>query len=211
MSPAALPEGLPDQRSARRCLPSRGSRGSRVPPFPGTMRREDDPCPSRGASLLARFPIPGRLPAVRGVPCGRMPWVQPPGHARACGPPVPPSGHGARRPVVLPRSRVAPGTTCPALSPRWSPAHAPLSPTGLWPAGAGTPSALASLCLRLSCGPRLSLVRGSMTRPASSLAPAPSAHSWAGTWRSLLTCWRGVRQVGLVLSYAPTGYQPPIA
>src|SRR5215831_1904630 len=38
-----------------------------------------------------------------------------------------------------------------------------------------------------------------MTRPASSLTPASYAHCWAGTRSSLLTCWRGVRQVGLVL------------
>src|SRR2546430_2461950 len=37
-----------------------------------------------------------------------------------------------------------------------------------------------------------------MTRPASSLTPASYAHGWAGTRRALLTCWRGVRQVGLV-------------
>src|SRR5262245_7939786 len=38
-----------------------------------------------------------------------------------------------------------------------------------------------------------------MTRPASSLTPASYAHCWAGTRSSLLTCWLGVSQVGLVL------------
>src|SRR5262249_43429910 len=38
-----------------------------------------------------------------------------------------------------------------------------------------------------------------MTRPASSLTPASYAHCWAGTRSALLTCWLGVRQVGLVL------------
>src|SRR5215510_3190772 len=37
-----------------------------------------------------------------------------------------------------------------------------------------------------------------MTRPASSLTPASYAHCWAGTRSSLLTCWLGVSQVGLV-------------
>ena len=59
MSPAALPEGLPDQRSARRCLPSRGSRGSRVPPCPGTMRREDDPLPVSGRFASRSLPDTG--------------------------------------------------------------------------------------------------------------------------------------------------------
>src|SRR5215510_16420114 len=43
------------------------------------------------------------------------------------------------------------------------------------------------------------IFRGSMTRPASSLTPASYAHCWAGTRSSLLTCWLGVSQVGLVL------------
>src|SRR6266446_3424646 len=68
---------------------------------------------------------------------------------------------------------------------------------GLLPSGACTPSAFAAIPLRLSCCPRLSLFRGSITRPASSLPPASYAHCWAGTWSSLLTGWRGVRQVGL--------------
>src|SRR5262249_12488360 len=38
-----------------------------------------------------------------------------------------------------------------------------------------------------------------MTRPASSLTPASYAHCWAGMRSSLLTCWLGVSQVGLVL------------
>src|SRR5215813_13266595 len=38
-----------------------------------------------------------------------------------------------------------------------------------------------------------------MTRPASSLTPASYTHCWAGTRSSLLTCWLGVSQVGLVL------------
>ncbi len=52
--------------------------------------------------------------------------------------------------------------------------------------------------------PRLYTFRGSITRPASSLTPASSSHCWAGTWRALLTCWLGVRQVGL----EPSGSHP---
>ena len=55
-----------------------------------------------------------------------------------------------------------------------------------------------------SCGPRLSRVRGSITRPPSSFLPASYAHDWGGTWRALLTCGRGVGQVG----GAPLGAHP---
>ena len=43
-------------------------RGS--PPSPGLCAAKTTPCPSRGASLGARFPIPRLLPDVRGVPIG---------------------------------------------------------------------------------------------------------------------------------------------
>src|SRR6266446_5495581 len=75
---------------------------------------------------------------------------------------------------------------------------------GLLPSGACTPSAFAAIPLRLSCCPRLYLFRGSITRPASSLPPASYTHCWAGTWSALLTCWRGVSQVGL----EPEGSHP---
>src|SRR5215831_7570709 len=63
----------------------------------------------------------------------------------------PQSEHDARRQMVLPSSRVIPLKTCPALRPRWCPAHSPVSHTGLLPSGACKPSALASMPLRLSC------------------------------------------------------------
>jgi hypothetical protein len=75
---------------------------------------------------------------------------------------------------------------------------------GLRPSGACTPSALTAIPLRLSSCPRLYIFRGSIPRPASSLPPASYAHCWAGTWSSLLTCWLGVRQVGL----EPRGSHP---
>ena len=185
-------------------FPPVGPLGLGSPPSPVLCAAKTTPCPSRVASLVARFPIPCLLHGVRVVPRGLVAWWTPPGHARAFGRPVPRSGHGARRQVVLPSSRVTPLKTCPALRPRWCPAHSPLSHTGLLPSGACKPSAFPSIPLRLSYGPRLYTFRGSSTRPTSSLTPASYSHCWAGTWSALLTCWRGLRQVGL----APPGSHP---
>ena len=106
-------------------LPPVGPMGHGSPLSPVLCTAKTTPCPSRVASLVARFPIPCLLHDVCGVPSGLMPWVQPPGHARACGHPVPHSGNYARKQVVLPRARVTPVQTCPALRPRWCPVHLP--------------------------------------------------------------------------------------
>jgi hypothetical protein len=82
-------------------------------------------CPSRVASLVARFPIPCVLPYVCGLPYGLVIWSKPPDHARAFGHPVPRSGHVTRRQMALPSSRATPMHTCPALSPQWGPLHSP--------------------------------------------------------------------------------------
>ena len=87
----------------------------------------------------------------------------------------------------MPRSQT-PVVSCPLAL-----AHA-----GLLPSGACTPSAFLSVPPgEIAFCPRLYTFRGSITRPASSLTPASYAHCWAGTWSALLTCWRGVSQVGL--------------
>jgi len=150
VSPASLPEVLPANVMPGVAFPPVGPVGRGSPPAPGLGAATTPPCPSRVASLVARFPIPRRLHGVRGVPLGRRPWEQPPRHARALGHPVPYSGSGARRQVVLPRSRVPPLQPGPALSPRGCPVPSPLSPPGLWPSGACQPSAFASLPRRLS-------------------------------------------------------------
>src|SRR5262249_56784814 len=89
------------------------------------MRRYDCHLPVSGASLVAR--LPDTLPAsrVRGVPHGLMiEWKLP----TTPGPLItrsPSPGMWARRQVALPSSRVPPLETCPALRPRWCPAHSP--------------------------------------------------------------------------------------
>src|SRR5262249_23677728 len=46
-------------------------------------------------------------------------------HARAFGHPVPYSGSATTRQVALPTSPLTPLDPCPALRPRWGPAHSP--------------------------------------------------------------------------------------
>jgi hypothetical protein len=106
-------------------FPPVGPVGRGSPPSPVLCAAKTTPCPSRVASLVARFPIPRLLHGVRGVLLGLVAWVKLPGHARAFGHPVPQSGSCARRQVVLPSSRATPVKTCPALRPRWCPAHLP--------------------------------------------------------------------------------------
>src|SRR5262245_53821550 len=65
---------------------------------------------------------------LRGLPAGLVAWSKRPAHARAFDHPVPPSGSGTRSPMARPSSRVSPVQTCPALRPRWCPAHAPQRP-----------------------------------------------------------------------------------
>ena len=181
--------------------------GVACPPV-GPVGLGSPPAAVRCAAQTATLPISGRFarrarpdtsPASVRAWCPW--WAHDPVEAPTTPGPLvarsPHPGVWSRREMALPRSRVTPLKTCPALRPRWCPAHSPVSHTGLLPSGACTPSACAALPLRLSFCPRLDTFRGSITRPASSLTPASYSHGWAGTWRSLLTCWRGVRQVGL--------------
>ena len=139
VSPASLLEVLPDKRDARRRLPSRGALGRWFPTFPtsspgrpasGTMRRSDCPEPSAGAfaspwppprpwiTLLSLSPCLAQGSGDRlALPChtGRLSLDG--RHSSACWSP--------RGPWALPRSRVTSLSACPALSPRWCPAHAP--------------------------------------------------------------------------------------
>src|SRR5207249_7143802 len=91
------------------------------------------------AATTATLPFSGRF-ACRSLPrylaCfhrfvvsrqGSRPGRKPPDHARAFGHPVPHSGYATRRQLALPSSRVPPMNACPALRPRWCPAHSPYS------------------------------------------------------------------------------------
>jgi hypothetical protein len=177
-----LPTGSP----ARRRLPSRGSLGPRFPTFRGTMRRYDCHLPLSGSFACRSCPDTLRAPCVRGVRNRLVTWWKQPRHARAFGHPVPHSGYETRRQMALPSSRVPSVETCPALRPRWCPAH--------------LPSRAQDCCLPAHANRRLTT-----TIPISGLNDAASPLATPGFVRplagrhagSLLTCWLDLSQVGL--------------
>ena len=170
VSPVFRPCG----RLARRRLPCRGSLGPRFPTFHGTMRRYDcHPVPlgllrlSRASRSLACFggswsPLPARA------------WGKPPDTPGPliAGPPFR-ACHKETK-ALSPSSRVTPVKTCPALRPRWCPAHAPSRAQDCCPPVPGN-RRLSPHGLRegYPIRPRLYTFRGSMTRPAFSRPPAP--------------------------------------
>jgi hypothetical protein len=135
-----------------------------------------------------------RAPVVRGLPDGLVTWGEAP---RITPEPVvprsPSPGMSSRRPMALPRSRVPPVTTCPALRPRWCPAH--------------SPSRTQDCCL-----PGRATRRLTTPRPLSGLHHAACLLATPGCVRpltgrhagSLLTCGLDVSQVGL----EPSGSHP---
>jgi hypothetical protein len=187
VSSKSLPWFPPVGHSARRRLPSRGSLGPRFPTFLGTMRRYD--CHHVPLGLL-RLSLASRYLA-----CSRGSWS--PLRARDLGgstqdPPGPlvtrsPSpGMSSRRQMALPSSRVPPLKTCPALRPRWCPAH--------------SPKRTQDCCLPATGNRRLPT-----TIPISGLHHAACLLATPGFVRpltgrhagSLLTCWLGFHQGGL--------------
>ena len=171
-------------------FPPVGRLGLSSPPSTVLCDATTATCPSRGPSLVARSPIPCVLPSVCGLPGGLVCWSKRPDHARAFGHPVPQSGNSVKEPGGSPKFPRSPWKTCPALRPRWCPAHSPSRTQDYCLPATGNRRRSSLYLLRLYP------FRGSITRPASSLHPArTSIAGWhAG---SLLTGWLDVRQVGL--------------
>jgi hypothetical protein len=197
VSPESLPEVLPDKRYARRCLPSSESRGSRFPTFRGTMRRQDYPLPISGR--FAGRSRPDTAPASRRSWCPQRArgLGEAPRSRQGLGSPGPPSRELCTETGGSPKFPSDPCAAMPRSQPPVVACALAIPHPGLRPSGACKASAFAAIPRRLSCCPRLYRFRGSITQPASSFTPASYAHCWAGTGRSLLTCWRGGRQVGL--------------
>ena len=171
VSSMSLPWFPPVGHSTRRRLPSRGSLGPRFPTFPGTMRRYDcHPAPLGvlRVSLVPRYRAgsrrawsPSRAPRLVEAPRRRQGLGSPGPPLRAWrletgGAPTFPSSPSAD----MPRSQT------PVVSYALAIAH-----PGLLPSSACTPSA----------SPQLYPFRGSMTRPAFSLHPAPYGPLLGGT------------------------------
>jgi hypothetical protein len=182
-----LPSGLPAARSARRRLPSRGSLGPQFPTFPacrsgpqprGTLRRYD--CHDSGS---ASFGCPSCAATLvwssSALPASSQDHVTLLG-SEVCSPGAPirpcPRSGGA-----LPSSRVTPLMPCPALSPRWCPGHSPERTQDCCLPAPGSRRLSPPSRGGLSWGPPLSQVRGSSTRPATSLPPAPRLQDWLRT------------------------------
>ena len=121
----SFPSLLPVPRSARPRLPSGGSLGPHFPTFSGTMLGYDCPVSLSGRFASARSPIPCLLPrfVFRAARWRAEALVQRQGSWSAGTPALP--APRTRRHLALPSSRVPPLTPCPALRPRWSPAHLP--------------------------------------------------------------------------------------
>jgi hypothetical protein len=131
-------------------------------------------CPSRVASFVARSPIPCLLPTFVFLTARRAGEAPSPRQGSwSAGTPALPAML-ARRQTALSSSRVPPLSACPALRPRWCPkslAHVFGTVAFRALQAVGFPPRLQRAVILL--GPQLYLFRGSITRPAPSLPPAP--------------------------------------
>jgi hypothetical protein len=204
----ALPWRLPAAALPDGACPPVGRLGLTAPPSSVLCTATTALCPSRGTSLVARRP--DTLPAarVRGLPRGTRDEEEAPGHARACGRPVPQAG------TVVKETGGSP--TFPAF-PLWL--HAPLSdPAGGLDPRHNAPRTAAYRPLDSVGFPLHTPLRDilvSTTRrmagrhhTACILAPPGSVRPLTGRHAgALLTGWLDVSQGGL----APTGQQQPVA
>jgi hypothetical protein len=203
-----LPSFLPVERYARPRLPSGGSLGPHFPTFIGTTLGYDYHLSISMPYALVRSPIPRLfLSFVSSLACKLVNAQEPLRQRLAClVARYAFSGLLTRKQVVLPSSQATPLSTCPALRPRWCPAHSPLTYPGLLPSATMTTSAFPSKTdsypVRIYfAGPRLYKFRGSITRPALSLPLASDSRCRADPQGSLLTCWLDFNQAG----FSPAG------
>ena len=173
----ALPDGA---------FPPVGRLGLTSPPSPVLCAATTATLPVSGSFTCRSFPDTLPASVVRGVPYGlvarRKLQVTP-------GPLVtrsPTPGFSSRRQVALPRSRVPPLKTCPALRPRWGPGDLPYRTQ--------------DCCLPARAHRRLTttLPISGLNHAAYLLATPGSVRPLAGRHAgSLLTCWLDCSQGGL--------------
>ena len=167
--------------------------------YSATRRLPPDPLGVLPLSLVLRYLAGFR--AFVGSLAGSCPGGSP---ANTPGPLVtraPKPGLTSRRQMALPSSRVPPVPTCPALRPRWCPAH--------------SPQRTQDSCLPATANRRLptTVPFSGLQHAACLLAPPGFVRPLAGRHAgSLLTCWLDFRQVGLEpYGLAPTGKRQPIS
>ena len=157
--------------SARRRLPSRGSLGPPFPTFVGTRRRSDCPLSLSGRFACRSLPDTWRAFRVRGLPHGRG--------TSGNAPRIPPGRVVTRSPLRVSRQGDRWLSHVPAF-PRCR--HAPLSdPGGVLRTRPHARRTAAFPCVQTVGSPRLSPLRGSLTRPACSLHPASYGPLRGGT------------------------------
>jgi hypothetical protein len=127
--------------------------------------------PLRVLRVVARSLIPCVLLAVCGFPVGLSAWSKRPDSARAFGHPVPHSGIGVKETDGSPKFPSSPYENMPRSQTPVVPCALAITHPGLLPSGQWTPSAL----------PPRYIFRGSITRPAFSLHPAPYGPFQGGT------------------------------
>ena len=168
-------------------FPPVGPVGLSSPPSPVLCSAKTATLPISGRFACRSLPDTLRAFIVRGLPhglgtTGKAPRI-PPG-LLVTRSPTP--GISSRRQVALPSSRVPPVETCPALRPRWCPAHSPLRAQ--------------DCCLPAHANRRLptTIPISGLNHAAYLLATPGSIRPLTGRHAgSLLTCWLDVSQVGL--------------
>jgi hypothetical protein len=161
----------PTACSARRRLPSRGALGSHFPPFRGTLRRYDCHLSLSESFACRSFPDPLRASRCLWSPRRARGLVEAPRARQGLwspGPPLRASRQGARGLSHVP--------ACPLCR------HAPLSdPGGVLRTRRNAPRTAAFQRMQPVGYPPRYPLRGSITRPASSLHPAPYGPLQGGT------------------------------
>ena len=182
-------------------FPPVGRLGLTSPPSPVLYAATTALCPSRVASLVARFPIPCVLPCVCGVPCGLVSWWQPLEHARAFGHPVPHSGLLIKETGGSPKFPSSPSEDLPRSQTPVGSWGLAIPHPGLLPSSACTPSAHHN-----------STHFGAQSRGLSSrytrlrTAPCGEARGFATDLLARLSSGRTC-----TVRFSPTGQQQPIS
>jgi hypothetical protein len=164
-----------------------------------TLRLPPDPLGVLHLSLVLRY-LAGFRAFVVSL-AGSCPGGSPANTPGPLGTRSPNPGLTSRRQMALPSSRVPPVQTCPALRPRWCPAH--------------SPKRTQDYCLPATANRRLptTLPFSGLHHAACLLATPGFVRPLAGRHAgSLLTCWLDFSQVGLEPYWlAPTGKRQPIS